>query len=53
MQLLAALKISSSGNIIDVSFGDEFDVEGSVRESINKGFAINDYPRIRGKTKPH
>jgi damage-control phosphatase, subfamily I len=44
--LLAALKISSSGNIIDVSFGEEFDVEGSLRESMYKGFAINDYPRF-------
>ncbi len=41
--LLAAIKSAASGNIIDVAFGDEFDVENALRQSMEEPFSISEY----------
>lgn len=45
--MLYALRAAASGNIIDVSFADEFDVAGALEKSMEEPFAIDDYAPFR------
>jgi damage-control phosphatase, subfamily I len=49
--LLMSLKISVAGNIIDMGILKDFDVEGSIREAMEKDFARNDYASFRERLK--
>ncbi len=42
-RLYGALKAAAAGNIIDMTFGTEFDVEGSLRRCMQEGFSVMDY----------
>lgn len=46
-RLLDALKISVAGNVIDLGINRSFDIEGSLRHSLEDGFSINHYARFR------
>ncbi|MGC7871355.1 damage-control phosphatase ARMT1 family protein [Desulfosporosinus sp. SYSU MS00001] len=47
--LLMSLKIAVAGNIIDMGILKDFDVEGSIREAMEKNFARDDYSSFQRK----
>lgn len=49
--LLMSLKIAVAGNIIDMGILKDFDVEGSIREAMEKNFARDDYSSFQRKLK--
>jgi damage-control phosphatase, subfamily I len=42
-RLLDALKISVAGNVIDLGINKSFDINASLKQSLNSGFSKNDY----------
>ncbi|AFM39449.1 hypothetical protein Desaci_0382 [Desulfosporosinus acidiphilus SJ4] len=49
--LMMSLKIAVAGNIIDMGILKDFDVEGSIREAMEKNFARDDYSSFQTKLK--
>ncbi|KUO74885.1 MAG: hypothetical protein APF81_23355 [Desulfosporosinus sp. BRH_c37] len=49
--LFMSLQIAVAGNIIDMGILKDFDVEGSIREAMEKNFARNDYESFRQRLK--
>lgn len=42
-RLLEALKIAAAGNVIDLGINKTFDLEGSIKQCLDTGFAKNDF----------
>jgi damage-control phosphatase, subfamily I len=49
--LFMSLQIAVAGNIIDMGILREFDVEGSIREAMEKNFARDDYESFQERLK--
>lgn len=47
--LLAAVRIAAVGNMIDYTFGEEFDIEGALRDSLDMAFEMNDIDAFRSR----
>ncbi len=48
-RLYSALKIAVAGNVIDLGINKSFDIEASLKHSLNVGFAKDDYNLFREK----
>lgn len=48
-RLYDALKISVSGNVIDLGINRSFDIDASLKHSLEVGFAKNDFARFKEK----
>jgi uncharacterized protein with ATP-grasp and redox domains len=48
-RLYDALKISVSGNVIDLGINKKFDINASLKQSLTVGFALDDYHRFAAK----
>ncbi|KJS15654.1 MAG: hypothetical protein VR69_12785 [Peptococcaceae bacterium BRH_c4b] len=48
-RLYDALKISVSGNVIDLGINKSFDINASLKQSLNVGFPLDDYHRFAAK----
>ncbi len=47
--LFTSIKFAASGNIADYGAMDEFNLENQIKSSLDKDFAINDYPLFKQK----
>jgi len=47
--LFTAVKLAIAGNIIDLGALSEFDLDKTIREVMNKGFAIDDFKTLKHK----
>lgn len=48
-KLYTALKISVAGNIIDLGINKDYDIDASLKHSLEAGFSRDDYQRFREK----
>lgn len=49
--LLGAVRVAAVGNMIDFSFGEDFDVEAALTSCLDMQFAINDLDRLRERLR--
>ncbi len=48
-RLYDALKISVAGNVIDLGINKDFDINASLKQSLNVGFSLDDYHKFAKK----